>query len=84
MSKGYKPRQVISVGAKRYCSFLGGQEAMSKEDRLGGIGLSTEEKDANQEHCIRPLTEGVAVAETKMGQENWESYDRQKNLKWCS
>lgn len=70
MNKGYKPRQVISVEAK---SFLGGQEGMRDEDKPGGIDLRTEEKDANQEHCVRPLTE--VVAETKMGQENWESYD---------
>lgn len=54
---------------------------MSNEDRLRGIDLLTEEKDANWEHCVRPLTEGVAMAETKMGQENWESYDRQKKQK---
>lgn len=47
---------------------------MSNEDKLDGIDLLTEKKDADREHCVRPLTESVAMAETKMGQENWESY----------
>lgn len=54
-----------------------GQKAMSSEDKSDGMDLLTEarEKDANEEHCVRPVTEGVAMAETKMRQENWESYD---------
>lgn len=38
--------------------------------------MEAREEDANGEHWVRPSTEGAAMAEPKMGQENWESYDR--------
>lgn len=33
------------------------------------------EEDANGEHSVRPAREGAAMAEPKMGQEDWGSYD---------